>query len=330
MRLLFVDGRHHLSAVRGLCRLIQHTGVEVPVILVVTEGGLAAVAADWGVDDVVLLDSAGPAEIDARIRLACGQIALERRAASQPERRGWWRAHGRRAVVRRPSRRPRPPPHVQGVRAGQVPCPAPRPRVQPAAAARRGVGAGLLRRHPHGRCPCTAAAGQARSRARAAHRHGAQRGIPVRTPDTATSGACGRIQGARARAGGARGAIHRFRARASGGRAPDDTTASTLRRARTPPVSERRTLTDVEASQLAALVEAAVAADGVNPLDDQVRSELAFGAASDCRHLLGRRSDDDQVIAYAHCRRTATRVSGASRRPPRAPSTGHGGRGARA
>jgi DNA-binding response OmpR family regulator len=82
--ILFVDGRHHLSAVRGLCRLIQHTGVEVPVILVVTEGGLAAVAADWGVDDVVL-SSAGPAEVDARIRLACGQIALAvAAAAGQP------------------------------------------------------------------------------------------------------------------------------------------------------------------------------------------------------------------------------------------------------
>jgi DNA-binding response OmpR family regulator len=82
--ILFVDGRQHLSAVRGLCRLIQHTGVEVPVVLVVTEGGLAAVAADWGVDDVVL-STAGPAEIDARIRLARGQIALTLAAtAGQP------------------------------------------------------------------------------------------------------------------------------------------------------------------------------------------------------------------------------------------------------
>ena len=79
--IVFVDGRQHLSAVRGLCRLIQHTGVEVPVVLVVTEGGLAAVAADWGVDDVVL-SSAGPAEIDARIRLACGRIALATAAAA--------------------------------------------------------------------------------------------------------------------------------------------------------------------------------------------------------------------------------------------------------
>jgi DNA-binding response OmpR family regulator len=72
---LLIDGRRHLSAVRSLCRLIQHTGVDVPVIVVVTEGGLAAVAADWGVDDVVL-STAGPAEVEARIRLATGRIAL--------------------------------------------------------------------------------------------------------------------------------------------------------------------------------------------------------------------------------------------------------------
>jgi DNA-binding response OmpR family regulator len=51
---------------------MRATGVDVPVILVVTEGGLAVVAADWGVDDV-LLDTAGPVEVDARLRLASGR-----------------------------------------------------------------------------------------------------------------------------------------------------------------------------------------------------------------------------------------------------------------
>ena len=37
----------------------------------VTEGGLAAISSEWGADDI-LLDGAGPAEIDARIRLAIG------------------------------------------------------------------------------------------------------------------------------------------------------------------------------------------------------------------------------------------------------------------
>ncbi|MFL6154909.1 MAG: winged helix-turn-helix domain-containing protein, partial [Marmoricola sp.] len=42
-----------------------------------TEGGLAVVAADWGIDDVLLV-TAGPAEIDARIRLALGKLDAAR------------------------------------------------------------------------------------------------------------------------------------------------------------------------------------------------------------------------------------------------------------
>lgn len=70
---LFVDGRKDLVAVRGLCRVIRSTGVTVPVILVTTEGGLAGVNSEWGVDDFVL-DSAGPAELEARLRLALHRI----------------------------------------------------------------------------------------------------------------------------------------------------------------------------------------------------------------------------------------------------------------
>jgi DNA-binding response OmpR family regulator len=36
---------------------------------VVTEGGLAAISSEWGAQDIIL-ESAGPGEIDARIRLA--------------------------------------------------------------------------------------------------------------------------------------------------------------------------------------------------------------------------------------------------------------------
>ncbi len=72
---LLVDGRRDLPHVRSLCRLIRTTGVECPVLLVTTEGGLAAVTADWGVDDV-LLDTSGPAEVEARLRLALSRLAL--------------------------------------------------------------------------------------------------------------------------------------------------------------------------------------------------------------------------------------------------------------
>jgi DNA-binding response OmpR family regulator len=82
---LLVDGRRDLPAIRSLCRLIRTTGVEMPVILVTTEGGLVAVTHEWGVDDVVL-DSAGPAEVEARLRLATARLAaLYGNADSQEE-----------------------------------------------------------------------------------------------------------------------------------------------------------------------------------------------------------------------------------------------------
>ena len=67
--LLIVDGRRDLGAVKNLTRLLNTTGVGAPIILVTTEGGLTAIAADWAIDDVIL-DTAGPAQVDARIRLA--------------------------------------------------------------------------------------------------------------------------------------------------------------------------------------------------------------------------------------------------------------------
>jgi DNA-binding response OmpR family regulator len=71
---VLVDGRRDLPHARSLCRLIRTTGIDCPLMLVVTEGGLAAVTADWGVDDVVL-DTSGPAEVEARLRLALGRLA---------------------------------------------------------------------------------------------------------------------------------------------------------------------------------------------------------------------------------------------------------------
>ena len=69
--LLLVDGRLELAHARDLCRLIRTTGADVPVLLVVTEGGLSVAAHDWGMDDIVL-HTVGPAELEARIRLSTG------------------------------------------------------------------------------------------------------------------------------------------------------------------------------------------------------------------------------------------------------------------
>ncbi|HEX7662451.1 MAG TPA: response regulator transcription factor [Pseudonocardiaceae bacterium] len=65
---VLVDARIDLVGARSLCRLLSSSGVEVPVLAVVNEGGLVAVSAEWGIDDIVL-PTAGPAEVDARLRL---------------------------------------------------------------------------------------------------------------------------------------------------------------------------------------------------------------------------------------------------------------------
>lgn len=81
--LLLVDGRHDLAHARDLCRLIRTTGSEAPILLIVTEGGLSVVTTDWGMDDVIL-GTCGPAELEARIRLALGRLAAQR-DANDPE-----------------------------------------------------------------------------------------------------------------------------------------------------------------------------------------------------------------------------------------------------
>ncbi|WP_353507610.1 response regulator transcription factor [Intrasporangium sp.] len=75
--LILVDGRQELAHARDLCRLLRTTGTDCPVLLVVTEGGLAVVAHDWGMDDVVI-HTCGPAELEARIRLSIGRLNSRR------------------------------------------------------------------------------------------------------------------------------------------------------------------------------------------------------------------------------------------------------------
>lgn len=64
-----IDARGELSAARSLSRLLRTTGTSAAVVAVVTQGELAAVTPDWGLDDIVV-DQAGPAEVEARLRLA--------------------------------------------------------------------------------------------------------------------------------------------------------------------------------------------------------------------------------------------------------------------
>ena len=69
---IIVDARADLASAKSLCKILTTTGAGSPIIVVLTEGGLTAINAEWGVDDV-LLDTAGPAEVDARLRLAVGR-----------------------------------------------------------------------------------------------------------------------------------------------------------------------------------------------------------------------------------------------------------------
>jgi DNA-binding response OmpR family regulator len=70
---VIIDARSDLAEVRATCRMLHATGLGVPMIAVVTESGLVALNADWGVDDVIL-NTAGPAETEARLRLALGRL----------------------------------------------------------------------------------------------------------------------------------------------------------------------------------------------------------------------------------------------------------------
>ncbi len=74
---LFIDARKDLPAAKSLTRLLTSTGVDCPIISVTTEGGLSAMSADWGIHDVIL-DTAGPAEVEARIRIAVARIQNDR------------------------------------------------------------------------------------------------------------------------------------------------------------------------------------------------------------------------------------------------------------
>jgi DNA-binding response OmpR family regulator len=72
---IFVDARRDLPNTKAFTKLITTTGVSTPIVVITTEGGLSAVNSDWQIADVIL-DTAGPAEVDARIRIVIGKDAL--------------------------------------------------------------------------------------------------------------------------------------------------------------------------------------------------------------------------------------------------------------
>jgi DNA-binding response OmpR family regulator len=73
---VLVDARRDLMSARAFLRLLTAIGASVPVLAVLTEGGLIAMSGEWAVDDFVL-DTSGPAELDARLRLAVDRHAAQ-------------------------------------------------------------------------------------------------------------------------------------------------------------------------------------------------------------------------------------------------------------
>ncbi|HET8601327.1 MAG TPA: response regulator transcription factor [Segeticoccus sp.] len=84
---LLLDARRDLAGSRSLARVLRTGGLSVPLLAVLTEGGLTAVNGDWGLDDV-LLDTAGPAEVETRLRLAVSRAGADPDAAEEPIRAG--------------------------------------------------------------------------------------------------------------------------------------------------------------------------------------------------------------------------------------------------
>jgi DNA-binding response OmpR family regulator len=64
---VLIDARQALVTAKNTAQLLRAAGTQAPVLAVVGEGGLAAVSANWSITDFVLA-TAGPAELDARLR----------------------------------------------------------------------------------------------------------------------------------------------------------------------------------------------------------------------------------------------------------------------
>ena len=83
---VLVDARRELASARSLCRVLRTTGIGTPLLAVLTEGGLAGLTAEWGLDDV-LLDTAAsttaPTVVGAASASSCASTPAAARAAAQ-------------------------------------------------------------------------------------------------------------------------------------------------------------------------------------------------------------------------------------------------------
>lgn len=78
--LVLLDARTDLVNAKALCKLLTATG-QSPVLVIVTDGGLATLSGDWGFADFITPVIA-PAELDARVRLCISTGGSEELIAS--------------------------------------------------------------------------------------------------------------------------------------------------------------------------------------------------------------------------------------------------------
>ncbi|MGX7678070.1 winged helix-turn-helix domain-containing protein [Jatrophihabitans sp. DSM 45814] len=71
---LIVDARDRARENRAYLDALRIMDVSVPVVAVFTEGGLVTLSREWAISDLIL-ETAGPAEVEARLR-----VALQRHA----------------------------------------------------------------------------------------------------------------------------------------------------------------------------------------------------------------------------------------------------------
>jgi DNA-binding response OmpR family regulator len=76
--LVLVDATRDLLNAQALCRTLREDDGDGAILVVIPEAGLAGLQPDWGSSDFVLPD-AGPAEVEARVRL----LAKRRRAQAR-------------------------------------------------------------------------------------------------------------------------------------------------------------------------------------------------------------------------------------------------------
>lgn len=85
---VIADACLDLSLAPRIAEVLTARKVTAPIIVVLGEGGLATASAKWNVSDLILT-TAGPAEVEARLRVARDRHLDAQRSAPPTGRQGW-------------------------------------------------------------------------------------------------------------------------------------------------------------------------------------------------------------------------------------------------